>query len=179
MPKVSNKEENMANFEEYKLLMEDTRAYVERRQTTTNSYLTTVNGGAVVLITLVGKDNGLNNWFSAILIVPLLIFGILTCMYWRQLIMKYKRIVSLRLNVLREMETKVPDSVQIYHREDELYPRDMQDRLIPIGLNMSDLEYRLPQIFIILYILMGLAFILGTVLVTSGVLPSPTMLPKP
>ena len=166
-------------FEEYSLFVEDTARFSERRQTITNIYIT-VNGAIAGFITFLGKDSGLTNWWLVVAIVPLLLFGIMVCNYWRQLIKKYKKLVGLRLKVLREMEAKLPGSVQMYHREDEIYPRDNRDNIKPgEGLNFSDLEYRLPQLFIVLYIVLGLLLAMGTFLVTRGILPSPiVVLPK-
>lgn len=164
-------------FEEYSLFVEDTARFSERRQTVTNIYIT-VNGAIAGLITFLIKDSGLTNWWLVIAIWPLILFGIVVCNYWQQLIRKYKKLVGLRLKVLREMEVKLPSSVQMYHREDELYPRGPLDNAIPdSGLNFSDLEYRLPQLFIGLYIVLGLCLAVGTLLVSKGFLPSPIIVP--
>jgi hypothetical protein len=167
----------MTNFEEYKLFVEDTARFSERRQITTTTYIT-INGAIAGLITFLVRDSGFVNWWLVVSILPLIGFGIVICSYWRQLIIKYKRLVGLRLDVLREMEMKLPGSVHMYHREDDLYPRDAQNKPIPrVGLNFSDLEIRLPWLFIVLYIVLGLALAVGTWLVTRGNLPSPIVLP--
>jgi hypothetical protein len=166
------------NFEEYKLFVEDAARFSERRQTITNIYIT-INGAIASLITFLVRDSGFVNWWLVVAILPLIGFGIVICSYWWQLIIKYKSLVGLRLNVLREMEMKLPGSVQMYHREDELYPRDPQNQNQPIpgrGLNFSDLEKRLPFLFIVLYVILGLALAVGTLLVTRGSLPSPIVL---
>ena len=166
------------NFEEYKLFVEDTARFSERRQTITNTYIT-VNGAIAGLITFLVRDSGFVNWWLVVTILPLLVFGILICRYWKQLITQYKSLVGLRLNVLREMEMKLPGSVKMYHREDELYPRDSQNMPIPgRGLNFSDLEKRLPLLFIVLYVILGLGLVVGTFLITRGILPSPIVVPK-
>jgi hypothetical protein len=164
-------------FDEYRLFVEDTARLSERRQTVTNTYIT-INSAIAGLITFLVRDSGFVNWWLAISMLPLIGFGILICSYWQQSIIKYRTLVGLRLDVLREMEMKLPDSVQMYHREDELYPRDSQNKPISgLGLNFSDLERRLPQLFILLYVILGLALVVGTLLVTSGILPSPIILP--
>lgn len=168
----------MTNFEEYKLFVEDTARFSERRQTVTNIYIT-INGAIASLMAFLIGESGLIDWWLVVAILPLIGFGILVCSYWRQLIMKYKKLVGLRLDVLREMEMKLPGSVHMYHREDELYPRDSQNKPISgVALNFSDLEIRLPWLFIAVYIILGLCLIVGTWLVTAGVLPSPITLPK-
>ena len=53
------------------------------------------------------------------------------------------------LDTLREMETlpAMSGSVRIFHREDDLYPRDDEGNMLPgKGLSFSDLEARLPQV---------------------------------
>ena len=164
-------------FEEYSLFVEDTARFSERRQTVTNIYIT-VNGAIAGFITFLVKDSGLTNWWLVVAIWPLIIFGIMVCNYWQQLIDRYKKLVRLRLKVLREMEPKLPGSVQMYHREDELYPRDPQDNIIQgLGLNFSDWESQLPRLFIVIYVLMGICLAVGTFLVTRGFLPSPIIVP--
>ncbi len=165
------------NLEEYKLFVEDTARFSERRQTVTNTYVA-INSAIAGLITFLVRDSGLVNWWLVVALLPLIGFGIMVCNYWRQLIVKYKKLVGLRLNVLREMEMNLPGSVQMYHQEDKLYPRDLQNKPIPgVGLNFSDLETRLPWLFIVLYVVLELALAVGTWLVTRGILPSPIVLP--
>jgi len=98
----------------------------------------------------------------------------MVCLYWRQLIHRYRELIRLRIEILREMETRIPGSVQMYHREDSLYPVDEDGRpLHGQGLNLSDLEARLPVLFISLYVVLGLGLIIAIGLVTIGVLPVP------
>ena len=57
---------------------------------------------------------------------------------------------------------------QMYHAEDALYPRDEQGEMLKgEGLNLSDLERRLPWVFIVLYGMLGvgiaIAWIAGVV----------------
>jgi hypothetical protein len=53
-------------------------------------------------------------------------------------------------------------SVRMYHVEDRIYPRDAEGKMIPgQGLNFSDLEKRLPMVFLALYILYTLAALLA------------------
>ena len=76
------------------------------------------------------------------------------------------------------MEAKLPNSVRMYHREDELYPRDPRGTIIQgRGLNFSDLESLLPKLFVVIYVLLGLCLTVGTFLVTKGIWPSPIIVP--
>jgi hypothetical protein len=51
---------------------------------------------------------------------------------------------------------------QMYHVEDELYPRDENGELIEgRGLNVSDLECRLPEVFILLYVVFAAGIVIA------------------
>ena len=101
----------------------------------------------------------------------------MACQYWRQLIHRYKELVRLRIQILREMEDRIPGSIQMYHREDSLYPVNEDRQPLPgKGLNLSDLEARLPMLFITLYAILGVGLMLATLLVTVGVISQPYLL---
>jgi 8-oxo-dGTP pyrophosphatase MutT (NUDIX family) len=143
-------------FEEYKLFVEDTARFTDRRQTVTNIYVainTVLLSGVALLV-----DGGLENWVMLLAAEAILVGGIAVCLFWRQLIHKYKALVGLRIRELRRME-ELPEMVgchQMYHAEDELYPRDEDGEMIKgQGLNISDLERRLPWAFIVLYVVFG------------------------
>jgi len=49
----------------------------------------------------------------------------------------------------------------MYHVEDKLYPRDAEGKMVPgEGLNFSDLEVRLPWLFLVLYSLFGIGLLI-------------------
>lgn len=59
----------------------------------------------------------------------------------------------------------------MYHVEDQLYPRGAEGKMIPgQGLNFSDLEVRLPWLFLVLYGLfsLGLLVVLAVRMVLPG-----------
>lgn len=148
----------MDKFEEYKLFVEDCARFTERRQTISNTYLT-VNSLLLAAIGLLIKDVGARGIW---LLLPLVAAGIAVSLWWRQLIHKYKALVGLRIDTLREMEElpEMAESVKMYHVEDKLYPRDAEGKMIPgEGLNISDLEVRLPWLFLVLYSLFGIGLL--------------------
>jgi hypothetical protein len=50
----------------------------------------------------------------------------------------------------------------MYHLEDELYPVDANGNPIPgKGLNLSDIESKIPKLFIALYIAFGISSLLA------------------
>ena len=142
-------------FEEYKLFVGDTARFTERRQTVSNIYVG-VNSLLLAAIGLLIKDLGARCLWTLVLPLPLITAGIAVSLWWRQLIRKYKKLVGLRISTLREMEDEMPESVKMYHGEDKLYPRDKDGKMIPgKGLNFSDLEARLPLLFVVLYCIFG------------------------
>lgn len=151
-------------FEEYRLFIEDTARFSERRQTISSTFVA-VNTLLLTAIAFLAKDSGAQHYGALVtaLPIPLVIAGILVCIWWRQLILKYKTLVGFRMKQLMAMEA-LPE-MQGCHRMyilegEELYKRDAQGRKVPRGrLNFSELESRLPALFIALYGLFGLFLI--------------------
>lgn len=148
-------------FEEYKLFVEDTARLSERRQKVGSTYVA-VNSVILSAIALIAKVGGLTGRWQLLTLIPLLVVGIAICSSWIQLILNYKKLVSLRIEKLRAMEElpEMSGSSQMYHAEDELYPHDEQDELEPRrALNFSDLERWLPWVFLGLYALFLISII--------------------
>lgn len=144
-----------ANLQLYTLFVNDTARFSERRQTVSNIYVG-VNSLLLVAIGLLIKDLAVRAPWTLLLLLPLVVAGIMICLWWRQLIRKYKALVGLRIDRLRKMEDDLPEPVRMFHAEDELYPRDAEGAMVPgEGLNFSDLEARLPTLFIVLYCILG------------------------
>lgn len=155
-------------FEEYRLFVEDTARLSERRQTISNTYVA-VNSLLLAAIGLLIKDLGVRGIWTLLLPLPLVVAGIAVSLWWRQLIYRYKLLVNLRIDTLRVMEDEMPGSVKMYHVEDKLYPRDAEGRLIPgQGLNFSDLEVRLPWLFLTLYSFFGIGLLVALALRLAG-----------
>lgn len=143
-------------FEEYKFFVDDTARFTERRQTVSNIYVG-VNSLLLAAIGLLIKDIATRGLWTLLLPLPLTAAGVIVCLWWQQLIRKYKELVRLRIRTLRGMEDQMPESSKMYHIEDELYPRDENGEMIPgKGLNFSDLEARLPIVFVVLYCIFGI-----------------------
>jgi hypothetical protein len=157
----SAEDDKMLRLEEYKLFIDDTARFTERRQTITNTYIS-INSAIAGLLAFLVKDSGLTGWLVPVAIVALVGSGLVICSYWAQLIYKYKTLVGFRIRLLREMEDRIPGLTRIYHREDELYPVDEHGHSIPgQGLNISDLEVRLPMLFRRLYIALAAILVAG------------------
>jgi len=153
-------------FEEYKLFVQDTAKLSDRRQTVTNTYIA-VNSLLLGIVSFLVKDAADGQWWGLALALPLMAGGAVVCVYWRKFIVKYKALIGLRIDTLRQMEDLpgMESSVRMYHIEDALYPRDEEGEMIPgKGLDFSELEKRLPTLFLILYT----TYAIGTVLALLG-----------
>ena len=142
-------------FDEYKLFVEDTARFSERRQRVSSTYLA-VNSIVLSAVALLVKDVELPTRWQALAVVPLLVAGIFVALQWRQLVLNYKKLVGFRVRQLKAMEESegMAGSFRMYHAEETLYPRDEQDPLHSRkGLNFSDLERWLPWVFVALYVL--------------------------
>jgi hypothetical protein len=150
-------------FEEYKLFVEDTARFTDRRLTVNNIYVA-VNSAVLAAVAFLGKDAGfLPSWRTGTLAL-VLVAGIVICLQWIQLIGKYKGLVKLRMDQLHKMEVspEMAGCWQMYHKEDDLYPRDEKGNLSPgKSHNISDLERWLPAVFIIVYAIFLLGCLAG------------------
>jgi len=160
----SGTNDNKVNkFEEYSLFIEDTARLSDRRQTVSNTFVA-VNSLLLVAIGLLIKDLVATGVWRLLLPVPLIVSGIIISRRWSELLSNYKKLIGFRINVLRDMEKKMSGIENMYHREDLLYPRDVSGGSHSIGgLNFSDKEQSLPNIFILLYCLFGLGITVALV----------------
>ncbi len=140
-------------FDEYKTFIDDTARFTDRRQNASNLYVT-VNSLLLTAIAFIVKDAIFEEAWTFLLTIPIVVAGIFVSFWWKQLLHRYRLLGRLRFRVLREMENS-PDLAGIekmYHREDELYPRNPDGTVMQgEGLNFSDLESKLPVMFITLY----------------------------
>jgi hypothetical protein len=160
MPKVWDQENLMTEFDrfrEYQHLVTDTGRITDRRQTNSNIFVA-VNSLLLAAIGILIKDIGGASPWTLLLPLPLIAAGFVDALWWRQLIRQYRALIALRIETLRRIEEmpEMAQSVKIYHSEDQLYPRNADGGLIPgRGLNFSDMEVRLPSLFLVLYGVLG------------------------
>jgi len=162
-------------FEEYKLFVEDTARFSERRQTVTNAYIT-VNGAIVGLITFFVKDARLTDWWLVIAMLPLIAAGIIVCVFWYRLLDTYRRLIDFRFEQLEDMERSesLKDCHGMYNMEaEQFYRKAPPERKI----GFSHIELWLPRLFVVLYVLMGIGLAVATWLVLAGIVPAPTLRP--
>ncbi len=144
----------MDKFEEYKLFVEDTARFTDRRQTANNIYVAANSiflGFSGAMLGQMFSGNNILGLFGGLIALA----GFIVCMQWFQLIEKYKQLVGFRMKHLRKMEEDpaMQEGYKMYHKEDELYPRDEDEKIIKgKGLNFSDREKWLPVTFACIYV---------------------------
>lgn len=164
---------NFPKFEEYKLLIDDTARFSDRRQTVGSTFVA-VNSLLLTAIAFLIKDSGAQHYgfMTTILPIPVVLAGIFVCLWWRQIILKYKELVRLRMSELMAMELlpEMHGCQLIYQKEyEQLYRRDKEGKKLPLGrLNFSDLESRLPLLFMSLYGFFGLMLLIALVWLRSN-----------
>lgn len=143
----------MDKFDEYKLFVEDTARFTSNRQTANNIYVA-VNSIVLSASAFIFKETGFADFWKSFVALPVLIAGVVVCLQWSRLIVKYKELIGFRIRELKKIETEVTNSHKMYEKEVELYPIDAEGKLIPgKGLNFSDRERWLPRTFLSVYLL--------------------------
>ncbi len=154
----------MKRFEEYKLFVEDTARFSDRRQTVSNIYVT-VNSLILAAVAFLAKDAGLVPLWRVPVVLLMLGVGAVVCFQWCRLIDNYKKLVGFRMEQHQIMEDMpdMEDSYRMFHKEQALYPTD-EGGNSGKGLNISDLEKMLPRIFIGVYFVFLVGFIVVLVI---------------
>jgi hypothetical protein len=147
----------MNRSEEYRFFSDGTQRLADRRQATTQVYLS-VNTAIFALIAFLLRDVGVEGRLQALLTLPLFAVGVFACLVWYKLIAGYKRLISWRYDQLMAMEKTLPDSYQMYCKEQQHF-FESQDGKEKFGF--SRLEMWLPQVILALYIVYGGAFLVA------------------
>jgi hypothetical protein len=138
-------EANYSKFEEYKLLVEDTAHFSDRRQTVTIIYVTVNSillGGIGLLLRDVTPNGDMAGKLG--LIIPLLAIGIAACSIWLWLIRRYRVVIGERIDILKDMERSpgMQGCQEIYHKLNRMYAE---------GPSFAGIEAILPILFIVIY----------------------------
>lgn len=149
----------MEKFDEYKLACERTQKLSERRQATSQTYLT-INTGIFGAIAFLVKDLGLGGLSLVVTISPLFIVGILICIIWLSIILNLERILNWHYRQLRELEGTMRGSTKILSKENREFFEPGKGKR---KFSFSMLEAWLPVILIMVYIVyfMGTLFAVG------------------
>jgi len=134
-------------FEEYRLFVEDTARFSDRRQTFSN-VMVAMNGFLVAAIYVVLKDLNPHALQRLMTLVPLLGAGLAaSCLWWR-LLSKYEDMIGARTDFLKRIECKAGkdcrDGMHL-QLETKFYPRGGPRR------GFTRVEKRLPWIFMGVY----------------------------
>jgi len=137
---------NGVGLEEYKIFIEDTSRYSDRRQTVSNIYVavnTAVLGFAVALAgTGYAETQGSLEWWRLPGVLALSIAGVTASSVWWALVRRYEQIIGRRVAELREIEKGLAGSHKMYRKMDEAFCGQVP--------SFSSLERVLPIVFIVL-----------------------------
>ena len=147
----------MDKFEEYKFFAEDAQKLSERRQNTSQTYVT-VNAAIFAVLALLIKDVGFRGWTLVLTALPLFLTGVLTSIVWQKIIIQHKMLIGWRYDQLKEMEKVIAGSYQMYTKEweDFFKPRQGKERF-----GFSLLEIWLPRLFLALYFIYGIGLVIA------------------
>lgn len=150
----------MDKFDEYKFFAESTLHLSERRQESTQTYLT-VNTIVVAALGFLLKDVSFPGWGLVLVSLPFFLIGVLACIIWHRIITQYKALAGWRYNQLIEMEQAMPQTHQLYLKEWEDFFKPQAGKRLA---SFSELELWLPRLFLGLYIAYGVGLVVVTVL---------------
>lgn len=145
-------------FEEYKLHLERAQKLSERRQTTTQTYLT-VNTAIFGAVAFIVKDSGLSGWPLVLVALPLFAVGILACAIWLGSMHKIELFLDWQYDRLREMEEGIPGSSEVLGKENEKFYEPQEGGKKKFSFSLQ--EAWLPRLLIILFGLYAVAMIIS------------------
>ncbi len=147
----------MDKFEEFKFFAGDAQRLSERRQNTSQTYVT-VNAAIFAVLALLIKDVGLRGWTLVLTALPLFLTGVLLCIIWQKIIIQHKALIAWRYDQLKEMEKAIAGSYQMYTKEweDFFKPQQGKERF-----SFSLLEIWLPRLFLFLYSIYGIGLVIA------------------
>jgi len=150
----------MDKFNEYQFLYGRAEKLSERRQTTSQIYLT-INTALFGAVAFMIKDSGMQGWKLAWGILPLFAFGILICIVWLNIILKLEKLLAWQYGKLREMEQQFPPDKQIFTEENRAFFAAGKGRK---KFSFSLLEAWLPGILMSVYGVYGIGILIGVLL---------------
>lgn len=149
-------EQDVDKFEEYKLFVEDTARFSDRRQTVTYIYAT-INGAIVGLATILFQAAGFTSWRIVFIVLPLVLAGMFICYAWYRLLSSYKKLLSFRFQHLEQIENELPGCHRMYNLESAaLYSNAPKHQKI----SQTRIEMWLPWLFIVIYVAIPLLAII-------------------
>ena len=135
-------------FREYEFIAGSTQFLTERRQSTSQTFLT-INTAVFVVFGLLVKEAGLRDQLLALASLPLIIAGWAACFVWHTTLVHFRSLIRWRFQVLRDLERSpaMRGSQRLYNREWNEYLGQQGSA----AFRFSTLEGRMPFLFAILY----------------------------
>jgi|SRR5688572_9867952 len=146
----------MDKFDEYKLFTERVQHRSERRQNSSQIYLT-VNTGIFGVVALLIKDSGLHGLNLILATIPLIVVGMLVCVIWARTILEFQKIIGWQYEQLREMENHIKGSFRMHNKEWQKFYNPTTRKK---NFSFSGLETWMPIFFISLYIIYSIGMII-------------------
>jgi len=138
-------------FEQYKLYVSSAEKISERR-VSANNYLLTVNAFLVTLYSLLAASQYKSYWT---ILVP--VAGALVSLTWHRIITSYRDLNTVKFKVIHELEQHMPAAPYEYEWQ------KAEDGRGKAYHPLSHLERWVPIIFMMLYVLLAVAGVLGLV----------------
>jgi hypothetical protein len=135
-------------FEEYRLIVDNTQKMSERRQSATRTYLS-VNTAIFVVLGFLVKDGGFNGWHLVLASSPLFISGFIASFTWLGIIKRFQEFIKWRYEQILELEKTLTGCYQLFTKEKKYLFGDEK-------FCFSKLEALLPIIFMALYGIYGI-----------------------
>lgn len=148
----------MEKYDEYKLLYQRAEKLSERRQATSQIYLT-INTAIFGAIAFVVKDSGIEGWNLFHVISPLFLVGILICIIWLNIVLNLEKILNWQYKQLRELETEIRGSSRIFSKENTAFFQVSSHKK---RFSFTLLEAWLPIILGLVYLMYLIAMIIAT-----------------
>ena len=149
----------MDKFDELKFIYERTEKLSERRQISSQIYLT-INTLIFGTLAFLLKDSGLHNWNLILISLLFVGVGLLACFIWHRITWQLESIIGWHYQQLREIEKTLPESHQLFTKEF----REFFEKKDGQRFSFSNLESLLPRLLTGLYIVYGLFLIGGVIL---------------
>ena len=147
-------------FEEYKLHIERAQKLSERRQATTQTYLT-INTAIFGAAAFIVKDSGLSGWPLVLVALPLFAVGILACFIWLGIMKKIELFLDWQYDRLREMEAGIQDGFQILTKENMHFYEPKKGGRKRFSFSLQ--EAWLPRLLLFLFTLYAAAIIASVI----------------
>lgn len=151
-------------LEQYKVYLQTSEDLVQRRQSVSNFYISVNSALVSVLSILIAIINIFGSQYAMIITACgcyiLSFCGIVLCLTWKRIILSYGRLNAAKMKVISAIERNLPLN---------LYDVEWQVQSEKIGkdkyISFTNIEKRIPTLFLVLYSAMAVAAVVLTVLI--------------